>query len=173
MSHDYFAILGLTPGPFDPQRIERRFEACRRRLIDDLGDPARQAAAKDELEQVHVAYRVLSDPRRYADHVATRGVPREPIAELREMIAANLEDGLLRHSRRQAVIEHAREFGIDEFQTQLLIARVQFGQAEPAGWPGVAYRRRRAANTRAWAQAAAAGVIALAMFLGLVQWAGV
>lgn len=173
MPRDYFAILGLEPGPYDGRRVRQRFEARRRRLLDDLGDPDRQHEAKEALEDLHMAYRVLRDPESYAAHVGTRRVVPEPVAELREMIAASLEDGLMRHSRRRAVVERARELGIDEFQTQLLIARVQFGQAEPDGWPPITKGARRAAHPRAWARFAAAGVLALAMFLGLVQWAGV
>ncbi|MCK4342705.1 MAG: hypothetical protein KAY37_13390 [Phycisphaerae bacterium] len=61
---------------------------------------------------------------------------------------------------------------MNEFQTQLLIARVQFGEGEIPAVPKHASVRQRGAHPRAWARVAAVGVLALAIFLGLLQWVG-
>ncbi|MBK9129005.1 MAG: hypothetical protein IPM13_14560 [Phycisphaerales bacterium] len=184
MARDHFATLGLTPGDYAPVEIERQFHRLRGPLVATLTAPGRHAAARAELEALYVAYRALSrasttTPTRsnlpIADDAThpSRVRAQAPEAELRELILASVEDGLLRHSRRQAIIEHARALGLGEFQAQLYIAQTLYGGADVLGPSQAAQPRRRQRTGPAVARVAAAGVLALAVFLALLRWSGV
>ena len=170
MAQDYFAILGMTPGRYGPSDITCSFLDRRAHLLRELADPLRFMEARRRLEELHLAYAVLRDPARQAEYLRTRDVEGDAVGELRALITASLEDGLLRHSRRQAVLERAVELGLNEFQAHLLIAQVQFGDEEIPAVPRLVRYEPRRSNPRAWARAAGVGVLALTMFLGLVQW---
>lgn len=170
MAQDYFALLGLAPGRYAPREIARRYQTRRAALVSQAQDPRARAAALRELDDLHVAYQALREPARQAAYRASRTVDEDAAAELRRLIAASLEDGLLRCSRRDVILERAAALGFSEFQTHLLIAQVQFGDEEVASAPQGMARRP---HPRLWARVAAVGVAALAVFLGLVHWLGV
>jgi len=171
MARDYFAILGLSPGRYDSREITRRFVERRSQLLATLADPATHAKTRQQLEDLHLAYRVLRDPQRQSEYLAARAADEDRLGQLRRMIAASLEDGLLRYSRRQMILEHARKLGLSDFQAQVLIAQVQFGDGDFMDWPATP----RATSPRAavWRRAAAVGVLGLAMFLYLLHRVGV
>jgi uncharacterized protein YhaN len=175
MSREYFAILGLPPGRYRPGEIARRFESRRKRLLAQLDDPARHEASRRELNELHRAYNALRDPRRQAEHArAAREEQdeRDRVGRLRRLIESSLEGGLLRCSRRAEILAESRRLGFSEFHTQLLIAQVQFG-GELVAAP--ATRRASAkvdGSARVGARFAAAGVLALALFLAMVRWLG-
>jgi hypothetical protein len=165
---DYFSILGLAPGRYESAEVERRFRAERKRLLLALDDPRRHEESVRDLDRLHVAYAALHHPRAQGEYLhAIRGEDR--VARLRQIIAASLEDGLLRYSRRQQILEIAHEAGFSDFHAQLLIAQVQFGDDSlplaPCAATGPAMRE----NPRAWARFAAAGVLGLAIFLYMVH----
>ncbi|MEW6253014.1 MAG: hypothetical protein AB1716_20440, partial [Planctomycetota bacterium] len=137
MAQDYFAILGLTPGRYHPSEITARFLARREQLLAELSGGRRHTASRRELDALHVAYSALQDPHNQAEHLRLLGPSADPAAVLRLLIEAALEEGLLRYSRRQMIVERARELGLSEFQAHLLIAQVQYGETE--------------ANASAWA----------------------
>jgi hypothetical protein len=170
MAQDYFAILGLTPGRYASQRIANCFEAERTRLLAQLGDPTRHAELCAQLDELYVAYNTLRDPARQNRYRRECDNPPDRVTTLRRLIAASIEGGLLRHSRRQAIIERGAALGLSEFQSQLLIAQVQFGDDEIEPLPRPAAGRIRYEAPRLWARVAAVGVLALAMFLGMVRW---
>jgi len=167
MARDYFAILGLPPGRYDPCEITRRFVERRNRLLATLADPATHAETRRQLEHLHLAYRVLCDPQRQSEYLAARAADEDRLGQLRRLIAASLEDGLLRYSRRQMILDQARKLGLSDFQAQVLIAQVQFGEGHFVDWPTTS----RAGSPRAaiWRRAAAVGVLGLAMFLYLLH----
>ncbi len=186
MARDHFATLGLTPGNYAPVEIERQFRRLRAPLVAALGVPGRHADVRAELEALYVAYRALSrtptamptcpslapeDDVRNSSAVPARA--QAPESELREMILASVEDGLLRHSRRQAIVEHARALGLGEFQAQLYIAQTLYGGADVLRLSHDSRPGRRAYTRTAIARVAAAGVLALAGFLALLRWSGV
>jgi hypothetical protein len=174
MAQDYFTILGLTPGRHTPREITGRFLERRARLLADLDDPRRHQVSRRDLEELHLAYAALCDPRRQDEYLRTHAVEGDPVGELRTLIAASLEDGLLRHSRRQAILERAAELGINEFRAQLLIAQVQFdGDEPPVARPILPRPRTTVGAGRAWARLAGAGALAAALFMLLVRWLGV
>jgi hypothetical protein len=166
MPRDDMALLGLTPGRHDPRAITLRFEAERARWVAALHDPRTYATARARLEELHVAYRALLAGQERMGATA----PPDPAAELRQAIAMSLEDGLLRHSRRQALLEQGRALGFNEFQVQLLIAQVQFGGPAEPGPARPAVGPVAGPHPRTWARVAAVGVLALAMFLGMMRW---
>jgi hypothetical protein len=171
MAQDYFVVLGLTPGRWKPREIAARFLAERKRALAELDRPGREADARRRLDELHIAYSALRDPRRQEEYLQASRAPADPYRELRRMIAASLEDGLLRYSRRQQILARAAELGIGDFQAQLMIAQVQFGGDDLLPAADVAGGRGRS-DTRLWARAAAVGVLALAAFLGMVHWLG-
>ena len=172
MGRDYFAILGLAPGRHEPAEVARRFRLERSRLLAQLDDPVARDAARRQLDYLHLAYAALRDPCAQAEYLRARVEGADDVTRLRQLIAASLEDGLLRYSRRQEILAEARRLGFSEFHTQLLIAQVQFG--DDGLWPpeSAATRRERRDTSRAWAGFAAAGVLALTLFLALVRWLG-
>lgn len=172
MAHDYFAVLGLAPRAYDPGEITRHFDVRRQRLLGELRDPARHTDARGELDELHVAYAVLRDPHRQAEYLEARTGAQDRVTELRRLIAAALEDGLLRYSRRQMILERARELGLSEFQAQLLIAQVQFGGDEVLNGETSPAARKTETRSDMWIRFAAAGVIGLAMFLYMAYRVG-
>ena len=137
-----------------------------------LDDSDGYEAARRELDQLHLAYAALRDPRGQAEYLRTRAAGADAATRLRQLIAAALEDGLLRYSRRQDILTGARRLGFSEFHTPLLIAQVQFGEDEPGLDAAPRSRGARRDRSRAWAGLAAAGLLALALFLALVRWLG-
>jgi hypothetical protein len=73
-------------------------------------------------------------------------------------------------ARRQEILAEARRLGFSDFQAQLLIAQVQFGDDQIPLLSGGVVHARRGESPRTWARFAAAGVLALAMFLAMVRW---
>ncbi len=173
MVRDYFAILGLTPGRYAPAEITRRFRTERQSLLAQLDDPATHRQARRQLDELHVAYALLCDPRAQAECLRAQRDDCDDVARLRHLIAASLEDGLLRYSRRQEILAQGQRTGLSDFQTHLLIAQVQFGDDQIR--PIVSGRARRDVQEprRVWARFAAVGVLALAMFLAMIRWLGV
>jgi hypothetical protein len=179
MSAEYFAILGLAPGRYEPAEITRRFLVERSRLLEHLDDPRRHAESRRRLEELHLAYRVLRDPRRQAECLAAAGRVEDASRQLRRLIESSLEDGLLRYSRRQAILAEARRLGFSDFQAHMLIAGVQQGGAEPlpAELEAGLHRGPRkepsaAGEARRGARLAGIGLLTLALLLALVRWAG-
>lgn len=177
MERDWFAILGLAPGRYEPAEIARRFHAQRVRVLAAMNDPRQYAAARRRLEELHLAYAALRDPDAQAEHLRAQSRDDDAVRRLRRLIAASLEDGLLRYSRRQEILAQAARLGFSPFQTQLLIAQVQFGdEIVPAPRPShgpAPQPHARHGRPRTWARLAAVGVLALALFLALVRWLGV
>jgi DnaJ-class molecular chaperone len=175
MSRDYFAILGLTPGRYRPAEIRRRFETRRRRLLAQLDDAARHDETRQRLDELHRAYNALRDPRRQAEHARgsrDRAEDADRVGQLRSLIESSLEGGLLRYSRRANILAEGRRLGFSDFHTHLMIAQVQFGDG-----PMLPPYRRQASGTarsasRVGAHVAAAGVLALAIFLAMIRWLG-
>jgi hypothetical protein len=169
MAHDYYSILGLSPGRYDAAEITRHFQARRAELLAQLGDAARYDQTRRDLDQLHLAYAALRDPGRQDDCLRLEPTNGDALKQLRGVIAASLEDGLLRYSRRQDILARGRELGLGDFQTQLLIAQVQFGTQE-APLVHAAPPARRSADSRTWARWTGVGVLALTIFLFLVRW---
>jgi hypothetical protein len=175
MSRDYFSILGLTPGRYEPAEIARRFRARRQRLVAALGDPAQHGATRQQLDELYQAYNYLRDPTRQAEYVRAAGADakqEDRVATLCRLVEASLEGGLLRYSRRAAIIAEGRRLGFSDFQTQLLIAQIQF--ADEILTPPRARNDGSSSPTHAQVAArfAAAGLLALAIFLAVVRWLG-
>jgi hypothetical protein len=175
MSREYFTILGLSPGRYEPKQIARHFEARRRQLLVELDDATRHEESRRQLNELYRAYNALRDPRRQAAHLRAawdQGQSDDRVARLRRLVEASLEGGLLRYSRRIEILEEGRRLGFSDFHTQLLIAQVQFGGELVV--PPVGGEVSPAAETRARVgmRLAAAGVLALAIFLAMVRWLG-
>lgn len=179
MPSDYDNILGLSPGRHSVEQLRGQFLARRAVLMQALDDPATGPAARSALEQLYLAYRVLRE-RAAAQRSPLRSEEPSPEDRLREMIRGALEDDLLRHSRRQWLIEQGARLGLPPFRVQLLIAQTQFeGVRAPrdARLPAsedldtVTIRRDRALEhgvRQVGARLAAAGMLALALFLALI-----
>ncbi len=172
MAQDYFGVLGLTPGKHNPRKITQRFLARREELLEILGDPARHGEAREALEDLYLAHAALTDPALQKAQLNLSDLGVDPIEELRHLIAASLEGGLLRHSRREMIIERAAALGLSPFHAQLLIAQVQFGHDEdrlPLR-PLPPARAAKPHQPRVWARAMAVGVMSLAIFMLLLLW---
>lgn len=170
MGTDFFAILGLAPGRYEPAEITRRFQNERRRLLVALNDPSTYTDVRRQLDQLHLAYVALRDAAAQDALLAARNQPEDEIAALRKLIAASLEDGLLRYSRRQEILDAAQRLGFSEFQTQLLIAQVQFGDAVVPMAPRKREELHVEERSRKWAAITAATLMALALFLFMLRW---
>lgn len=169
----FFTALGLTPGAHSPRVLRARFEERRRQLLEDLNDPRLAGLARKQLDRLHLAYRALSSDAARAATIAlpARGT-EDRAAELRLLIESSLEDGLLRHSRRAALLAEGRRLGFSEFHVHLLIAQVQV--CGRACHPLFDLRASGALETakRTAARLAAAAVLGLAFFLVAVRWLG-
>lgn len=188
MTHEYFALLGLAPGRYEPGQLARSFGDRRRHLLAELALPGKRQSAARRLDQLYRAYAALRnlacsdashEPSQSpvtratpADappppHVSAHGLDTSSgrADTLRAYIADSLEEGLLRFSRRQEILSFARTLGISDFHTQLLIAEVQFGLPAPGLAPRLldAQRPRR----RSWPFFAATLLLASAFFLVL------
>jgi len=175
MSREYFSILGLSPGCYEPKKIARHFDVRRRRLLVELDDPARHDESRRQLNDLYQAYNALRDPRRQAEHLRLardEGEGDDRVTRLRRLIEASLEGGLLRYSRRVEILEEGRWLGFSEFHTQLLIAQVQFGGELVVSPADRGVSRSAETTSRVGARFAAAGVLALALFLAMVRWLG-
>lgn len=173
MPRDYFAILGLKPGRYDPAEIDARFAALRGRLLRELREPRMRAHAERRLEDAYRAKSLLRDERTQAmmrDKLEQRDDAAGRVDQLRAFVLASLEDGLLRHSRRQACIEEGIRLGFTEFHTHLVIAQAQFDGRVLVAPPGQRVLPS-AAPLQVVARAAAVGVLALGLFLVMVRWA--
>ena len=170
MAQNYFAILGLAPGRYSEAEIAQRFDSERERLIAELDKPQHHSESRRQLEALHLAYSALRDPASQAAYLEVGSGDENDVTAMRRLIAASLEGGLLRYSRRRQILDEGRRRAFSDFQTQLLIAQVQFGDDQFA--PATPGRLRAAADedSRAWARFAAVGVLALALFLALVRW---
>lgn len=167
---NYFDILGLPPGRYSTAVVRRAFFVRRRELLEQLagGQPYADVCAR--LDALHLADATLSDENRQAEYLASLDADQGELTRFRQRIAASLEDGLLRCSRRSAILDDGRRLGLSDFQTHLLIAHVQFGDDT---LPLPELRRgksARGAATRATARFAAVGMLAFALFLAMVRW---
>ncbi len=170
MARDCFAILGLTPGIYKPDTVQRRFEKQRARLLAALHQPATHYESRRQLDELHIAYQTLVDPdaqRRYMDGQAGT---RDALTRMRRLIAASLEDGLLRYSRRQEIIEQARRLGFSDFHAHLLIAQVQFGDTAIDLPPPS--RRAPGATTEVLGRVLLISVLGVILFLLMRHWLG-
>ncbi len=169
MSDDYFTILGLTPGRYEPRDITRSFQRVRTGLIAQLGESGAIEDARRKLDKLHLAYNALREPDLQAGYLARRDSADDAVA-VKRLIAASLEDGLLRFSRRQMILEEGRRRGFSGFQTQLLIAQVQFGDDQIAAPTSSAGGGILAGTHRTWPHLVAIGLLAAAVFLILIGW---
>jgi hypothetical protein len=167
MSHDPYTILGLTPGRYDAAEL-------RRRLDDRRAELGARAKTREGADELHVAYAVLREPDNqtvYLKRFDRRSSP-DGAAELRALIAASLEDGLLRHSRRMRILKEGRRLGISPFHTQLLIAQTQFGPQRVLP-DELGDGKKQPAADASVARWAGLFVLALALFLAAVRSIGV
>jgi len=175
MSRDDFSILGLKPGRYEPGQIAQHFRARRERLLAGLDDPARYAESRRQLDELYRAYNALHHSRRQADlaePIRATGAAQERVAQLRELIRCSLEGGLLRYSRRVQILAEGRRLGFSDFHTHLMIAQVQFdGEIVAPPSPSDAPPAEDGAP-RVRARFAAAGILALAIFLAMIRWLG-
>ena len=169
MANDYFAILGLTPGHYEPREITRRFQNARAQVLAELSGGGADAGTRQRLDDLHLAHATLRSPSMQARYLSEQD-GADDAERLRRLIAASLEDGLLRYSRRRMILAEARELGFNDFQTQVLIAQVQFGEDEIDPVPRAEAARRGAAHRRIWAHTAAIGLLATAFFLLMIHW---
>lgn len=168
MSRDYFAILGLAPGRYEPGVITRQFEAQRDQVLARLGDADGGRSARHRLEQLHLAHATLRDPDAQQAYLEAR-FGDDDLRRLRLLIAASLEGGLLRYSRRREILAEAQRCGLSDFEAQLLIAEVQFGSDTPVVAPKRRTRRSNGA-ARAGLGLLAAACLGSAMLVGLIRW---
>jgi hypothetical protein len=167
MSHDPYAILGLAPGRYDGAALQRQLTVRRAEL-------SARGQTREQADELHVAYAVLRDSSNQTIYLKRFDQRQSPdrTAELRALIAASLEDGLLRHSRRMRILQEGRRLGLSPFHMQLLIAQTQFGPqrvlADEFGG-----ELPEAAPGRAVARMAGVFILALALFLAAVRAIGV
>lgn len=178
MHNDPRNILGLSQGGVDPAELKQRFDALRKHWLGLSADPQTYWAARDALNELHVAYRLVrAEPRGSAGAVLPPQAPpvsgdeAERVAYLTRRIQASLEGGLLRHSRRRALLIEGRRLGFNDFQTHLLVAQAQFGgRPLPISEPSSTYEAR---HGRTGARLAAAVLLGLGMFLAALRVSGV
>jgi hypothetical protein len=169
---DYFGILGLAPGIHSERVVRQSFLSRRDALLEEMRRPERQDDARQALDALHRAYRVLRTPSDQAAQLDAGMLATSATEHLRRMIAELLEDGLLRYSRRRAVLEEARLLGVSEFQAHLLIAQVQYGEVSVPLGPTQTRRRRQAETAEIWTRLAAAGAMATVIFAAMMRWVG-
>lgn len=169
---DYFDILGLPRGRYSPAVIRRAFFAARTNVLARLGAGESYSDLCARLDALHLADAVLGDPEQQGRYLASLEGDDGALVRFRQRIAASLEDGLLRCSRRDALLAEGRSLGLSDFQTHLLIAHVQFGD-DTSPLPFAPRGRSATERTsRLSARFAAVGVLAFALFLGMVRWLG-
>lgn len=172
MALEYYALLGLVPQRYPRDVIASRYFEQRQHLLGSLHDPGRYTESRQRLDELYLAYSVLSHPRLQDEYLRTGGYAGDAVGHLRAIIAGSLEDGLLRHSRRQAVLRAASRLGLSDFQAQLLMAQVQFDDEDDLVMPRVIRPHRPARPARPYSRAIGAGMLAAAIFLFLVRWLG-
>lgn len=187
MSRDPYIVLGLAPGAYAPQVIERRYESLRREALADLVDPGRRQTATRRLDALYLAYRALREnatsPSAHSlgggsRDISSEDIDQAPRAEranyLRQLIYASLEGDLIRHARRREIVDEGRRLGFSDFHTQLLIAEVQFGERSPFVMPDQSARRRSApaqgGHQGALVRLATAGALGVSVFVALSRW---
>lgn len=172
MSHDPYSILGLTPGRYDPAVLRRRFQD---RQAELRADPRRSPSSIARLDELRIAYAVLADPDKQTIYLKRleRPADTDRCDELRALIAASLEDGLLRHSRRTRILQEGRQLGLSPFHTQLLIAQTQFGPKQVLSTDDVSEPNDARPPSAALARLAGLCLLALALFLAAVRALGV
>lgn len=169
---DCFSILGLEPGRYDCGALTRRFIDRRRELLAD-----RRRSPSDvhrSLDELHVAYSMLRDRGAQTQHrreLQAQAV--EPLSGLQHLIAASLEDGLLRRSRRESILAEGRRRGLSDFHTHLLIAQTQFGEKRVLAFDDPRDEPLRDRQRRTSARFAAAIVLGFALFLMIVRMLGI
>ncbi len=149
--------------PLDAQRTADQpaeFEAERRRLLEAMFHPQHQADARRALNALYIAQRLTHAPA--ADD--------DVVARLRQLVAASMEGGLLRLTQRRAILEQARLVGLSEFQTHLLIAEVQFGEAASSAETTLRLPRASVPASRGAARLAGATLLGAALFLAALFW---
>jgi hypothetical protein len=162
---DYAQILGLA-APASRAELLRRFQHCRAEALDRLTHAQLRDEACERLDQVHLAFRALSTNR---DGGARNS---DSLDALRKLIAFSLEEGLLRYSRRQRILEAAADLGISEFHVQLLVAQEQFGPHPLHAVLNANFPACDKPAARFSLRVAAVGVLTLALFMAIVRWAG-
>lgn len=173
MRPTHFDAMGLKPARYATAEITRRFFARRAALLAALDDSTGAADVQRELDELHVAYLVLRDADAQAAYLRECAEGGDRVARLRRLIAASLEGGLLRCSRRERILDEARRLGLSEFHAHLLIAQTQFGDqrtllAPPAGGGFPAGESN--VHGRAAARLAAAVILALALLLAAIRY---
>lgn len=168
----FFSALGLSPGAHAPHVLRARFDERRRQLLEDMNDPRLAGLARKQLERLHLAYRALSHDTTRASAAVPACVIPDRAAEMRMLIESSLENGLLRQSRREALLVEGRRLGFSEFHVHLLIAQVQVcGRASHPLFDMSSPRSLETAKRTA-ARFAAAAMLGLAFFLSAVRWLG-
>jgi hypothetical protein len=177
MMTEYFATLGLPPGQYTADELRRRFQTRRRLLLRAMDSPQGASAARRGLEELHLAHkalqRVRANPAPWPapKHGASADDARDArLAEMRALIQDSLEGGLLRHSRRTALLDEGRQRGISAFHTHLLIAQVQCGDPSLLAPWEAELTTGRSEESRAAARLAAAVVLGLGVFMTLLRW---
>lgn len=174
MSLDPYSILRLSEDRIDPSTLRAQFAKRSDELKIAIQSGRDALHARRELDELHVAYKILHDPESRTVYVRREKSPAPPekAARLRAMIAASLEDGLLRHSRRERILEEGRTLGFSPFHTQLLIAQTQFGSQRVLSFED---EREDGADrpSQMTAQFAAAAMLAFALFLAAVRVLGI
>ena len=158
MQGDFFAILQLRPGRYEKEAIDRQYRSVRQEILR-AGGPDRQRRLDDALiarfvlansgQQASLLRRHLAairahPPRRPAVIAArpaarparqTQPPTREQTADVfgrfARMVAEHLEDGLLRFTARQRLLQLAKGLGIAPFKANLVIAEVLHEQQIP------------------------------------------
>ncbi len=152
------------------QDAQAEYQRRRRELLGRLADPRQRSAAARELDDAYLESRLSC-----SDDAADE----QPVERLRRLIAASLEGGLLRQSRREQILAEARRLGIPEFHAHLLIAQVQVGPLsdpalEEALTPAAAPAGRRTTSaSRVGLRLLAAGLLGATMFLAMVRYLSV
>lgn len=166
---DYYALLGLSAEVHPTRMITEAFLRRRSEALSRMDDPTLAAGAQRDLDDLHVALRTLSSRKQQQSYLDARREGESPMRTLARMIEHSLEGGLLRHSRRQALLAEARRLGISDFHAHLLMAQVQYADPSPLEW--LRPERRSVESIRPIAaRFAAAGVLALFMLLAMVRW---
>jgi hypothetical protein len=194
---NFFSALGLEPGEYTDAAIRQRFESRRSALLSRLHDPRHRRDAWTRLDELHLGYRALRTEDLRTSHLedlaaADNAGAAPPHRAIRRLIAASFEDGLLRCSRRRRILDFAAQAGVDEFETQILIAEEQYGRPVRLGTKFASVNPETGhlsvqsdepdAARRAWVDGlapnakvrlAATGAIAAAMTICLAFWLGV
>lgn len=173
MSLDPFSILRLSQDRTDPAALRAQFARRAEELKFAMKSGRDAMQSRRDLDELDIAYKILQDSESRTVFVRREKSPAAPdrAARLRALIVASLEDGLLRHSRRQRILDEGRKLGFSPFHTQLLIAQTQFGPQRVLSFED---DREQPGNrpSQAMARFSAALVLGFAIFLAIVRWLG-